>query len=386
MKGMNIMKIVTAIDSFKGSMTSIEAGRAATEGILRVFPNAEIEVRPLADGGEGTAETLTEGMNGSITETEVIGPLGDKVRARYGIIRDTQTAIIEMSAAAGITLIPRAKLNPLKTTTYGVGEMIRDAVSKGCREFIVGIGGSATNDGGTGMLSALGFEMLDGNGNPIPLGAEGLKVLEKIKDDNVIPELSKCSFYVACDVTNPLCGDNGCSAVYGPQKGADEQMIHDMDMWLRGFAQLTKKIYPKADMNYPGTGAAGGMGFAFKSFLNGQLQPGIDLILERTKLEKYIKDADMVITGEGRLDFQTSMGKAPVGAARLAKKYGKRVIAFSGCATRDAGECNKWGIDAFFPILRDICSLEEAMDKENAKRNMADTAEQVFRLIAEYGI
>ena len=228
--------------------------------------------------------------------------------------------------------------------------------------------------------------VVDGNGNTIPLGAEGLKILEKIKCDNIIPELSKCSFYIACDVTNPLCGDNGCSAVYGPQKGADEQMIYNMDGWLKSFAQLTKKIYPHSDMNYPGTGAAGGIGFAFKSFLKGQLRPGIELVLERTELEKYIKDADIVITGEGRLDFQTSMGKAPVGVAKLAKKYGKKVIAFSGCVTEDAGECNKNGIDAFFPILRTVCSIDEAMDEENAKRNMADTAEQVFRLIAEYGI
>lgn len=374
------MKIVTAIDSFKGSLTSIEAGNAAALGIYHVDPSIQVEVRPLADGGEGTVEALVAGMNGTVEEITVTGPFGEPVNCKYGIICDTMTAVIEMSAAAGITLVSRDKLNPLFATTYGVGETICDAIQKGCRRFIVGIGGSATNDGGVGMLQALGFEFLDRSGNAIPFGAVGLQNLEKISAENVLNELKECTFRVACDVTNPLCGPSGCSAVFGPQKGATPSMVEDMDGWLGHYATLAKEVFPSADAKYPGTGAAGGLGFAFLTFLDANLQSGIDIVLEETKLENYIQDADLVITGEGKLDFQTAMGKAPVGVARLAKKYNKPVIAFAGAVTKDAGECNKNGIDAFFPIIREICTLDEAMKSENAKQNMALTAEQAVRL------
>jgi len=375
------MKVVVAIDSLKGSLSSLEAGKAIAEGIKRVDADAEVCVRPLADGGEGTVEALVEGMNGVYQTVTVTGPLGTPVEGQYGIIEESKTAIIEMSSAAGITLVKPEERNPLHTTTYGVGEMIKDAINKGCRRFLVGIGGSATNDCGIGMLQALGFELLDAAGKQVEFGAKGIQNIVTIKADHVIPELAECEFKIACDVTNPLCGDQGCSAIYGPQKGATKEMIQDMDQWMADFAELAKKSFPQADANTPGTGAAGGMGFAFLTFTNSVLESGIQIVLGETRLEDYVKDADIVITGEGRLDGQTAMGKAPVGVAKLAKKYDAKVIAFSGCVTKEAVECNKEGIDAFFPILRKACTLEEAMNSENARNNMMDTVEQVFRLI-----
>ena len=375
------MKVLVAIDSLKGSLSSLEAGNAVADGIGRACRDAEVLVRPLADGGEGTVEALALGMNGRVEKILVKGPLGEPVEAVYGIIDDSKTAIIEMSAAAGITLVPREKRNPLYTTTYGVGEMIADAIQKGCRNFIVGIGGSATNDGGVGMLQALGYQFLDQEGRQIPYGAKGLAAIDRICDQKVLPELAQCHFRVACDVTNPLCGEEGCSAVFGPQKGATPAMVTEMDHWMAHYAALTCEKYKRADRMIPGTGAAGGLGFAFLSYTNAVLESGVKIVLEETKLESYVKDADFVVTGEGRLDGQTVMGKAPIGVAHIAKKYGKRVIAFSGCVTDDASVCNEHGIDAFFPILRRVCTLEQAMDAENARENLAATAEQVFRLI-----
>lgn len=379
------MKAVIAIDSLKGSLSSIEAGNAIAEGIRHANDQNLTVVRPLADGGEGTVDALVYAMNGEMQKITVTGPLGLPVHCTYGIIRDTKTAVLEMSGAAGITLIPDEKKNPLHTTTYGVGEVIKDAISKGCRRFIVGIGGSATNDGGVGMLQALGYGFLDEKGKQIPFGAKGLEMLDSITDDGILPELAKCQFKIACDVTNILCGKTGCSAVYGPQKGATPEMIRQMDQWLGAYASLAQQTYPKANPDQPGTGAAGGLGFAFLTFTNAVLESGIQIVLEETQLERYIKDADIVITGEGRLDGQTAMGKAPVGVARLAKKYGIPVIAFAGSVTKDASECNKNGIDAFFPILRSITTLAEAMEPEHAKNNLTDTSEQVFRLLAVKG-
>lgn len=373
------MKVVIATDSFKGSLSTIQAGNAISEGIKRAYADAQIHIRPIADGGEGTVEAMSTVSGSKLQKVNVLGPLEKIVEAQYVIIEET--AVIEMSAAAGITLLNKKELNPLNTTSYGVGEIICDAIKKGCRNFIIGIGGSATNDGGTGMLKALGFKLTDESGKEIPNGAKGLESLHKIKTDNVMKELKECSFRIACDVTNPLCGENGCSAVYGPQKGATPEMIKAMDKWMSGYAELTKTINPKADQNTPGAGAAGGMGFAFLSYLNGTLQPGIELIMEETRLEEYIISADIVITGEGRLDGQSVMGKVPVGVAKLAKKHNKPVIALAGCVTKDAKALNTNGIDAYFPILQNICSLEEAMDTNNAYKNLADTAEQIFRLL-----
>ncbi|WP_300079957.1 glycerate kinase [uncultured Thomasclavelia sp.] len=374
------MKVVVAIDSLKGSLSSLEAGNAIKQGIKRVYQDAKIIVKPLADGGEGTVEALVSGMNGKIETVVATGPLGDKIESSYGIIPEKRLAIMEMASIAGITLLSLKQRNPLYTTTYGLGEMIKDAISKGCNNFIIGIGGSATNDGGIGMLQALGFDLLDKDGNQVPLGARGLKDLVKIDDKNVLPELKKCQFKIACDVTNVLCGENGCSVVFGPQKGATSQMIKDMDQWLYNFANLAKKKYPHSDTLVPGTGAAGGLGFAFLTFVKATLESGIDIILETIDLKSDLKDVDVVVTGEGCLDRQSAMGKAPVGVAKMAKLYNKPVIAFAGSVTKEAKLCNQEGIDAYFPIIRNITTLQEAMAKENAKNNLTDTVEQVFRL------
>lgn len=374
------MKVVVAIDSLKGSLSSLEAGETIKAGIHNVMPDAEVCVRPLADGGEGTVEALALGMGGKLEHVKVTGPLGDPVECAYGIV-EGQTAIIEMSGAAGITLVSEQDRNPLNTTTYGVGEVIKDAIGKGCRHFIVGIGGSATNDGGIGMLQALGYGMLDKDGKQVPFGAKGLKELETITDDHVIAGLKECTFHVACDVTNTLCGEQGCSAVFGPQKGATPSMIMQMDKWLAYYAKLTAEKYSHANAKQAGTGAAGGLGFAFLSYTNAVLESGIKIVLEETRLEDYIRTADIVVTGEGRLDGQTVFGKAPIGVAGLAKKYNKKVVAFSGCVTDDATACNEHGIDAFFPILRGVQTLQEAMSPDNAKKNMQATVEQVFHLI-----
>ena len=377
------MRIVTLIDSFKGSISSVEAGEAAARGVRAVYPDAQVDVLPLADGGEGTVQSLVTGCKGELVRTEVMGPLGTRVLAEYGIIFGN-TAVIEMSSAAGITLIAPEQRDPIKTTTYGVGELIKDALSRGVRHFIIGIGGSATNDGGTGMLQALGFDLLDEAGAPIEKGARGLADLRTICGKNADPLLEKSDFRIACDVTNPLCGALGCSAVYGPQKGATNESIPLMDNWLARYAKLAQSVNMTADPDLPGAGAAGGLGFAFSAFLGGKLQSGISLVLDAIRAEDYVKNADVVITGEGRLDAQSAMGKAPVGVARLAKKHGKPVIAFAGCVSEEAAACNEVGIDAFFPILRGAVSLEEAMNKGTAARNLEKTAEQAFRLIKAF--
>lgn len=374
------MKAVIAIDSLKGSLSSVQAGSAAAEGIRRVYPDAQIDIFPIADGGEGTVDALVTGLKGKKQTVSAMDPLGRPIVCEYGILPNG-TAVIEMSCAAGITLITKEERNPLHTTTYGVGEVIRDAIARGCRNFVIGIGGSATNDGGIGMLQALGFGILDAVGKPVSMGGKGLQEITAITTENALPELKQCRFQIACDVTNPLCGSHGCSAVYGPQKGATPEMVAQMDTWLQNYAGIVKTVLPHSDQNMPGAGAAGGIGFAFAAFLNGKLVSGIDLILREIDIETHIQTADIVITGEGRLDAQTVMGKAPIGIAKIAKKYQKPVIAFSGCVTDGAKVCNSHGIDAFFPIVKGACTLEEAMDSENAFRNMADTAEQAFRLL-----
>ncbi len=375
------MKVVVAIDSFKGSLSSMQAGNAVKEAILRLDQTGEVVVKPLADGGEGTVEALSSGPNAETIALTVKGPLQKPVVANYCMLRNSNTAVIEMASAAGITLIAPEEKNPLETTTYGVGELIRHAIARGCRHFIVGIGGSATNDGGVGMLTALGYGFLDANGTPIAFGAKGLQDLCTIKCDNVLPELKDCRFKVACDVTNPLCGPSGCSAVFGPQKGATADMIAAMDGWLAQYAGIAATVSDKADKDYPGAGAAGGLGFAFLAFTNAVLKSGIEIVLEELRIEDDIRQADIVVTGEGRLDSQTVMGKAPIGVAKLAKKYGKKVIAFSGCVTDDAEVCNRHGIDAYFPVLRRVTTLEEALDEANAYQNLCATAYQVFRLL-----
>ncbi|MDE7319956.1 MAG: glycerate kinase [Lachnospiraceae bacterium] len=373
------MKVVVAIDSLKGSLTSMEAGNAIRRGIQKAYPDTEVVVKPLADGGEGTTEALVEGLGGEMIQVEVHGPLEAPVQASYGIIHETGTAVMEMAAAAGIILVGKDK-RPLDATTYGVGEMIRDAVQRGCRNFIMGIGGSATNDGGTGMLEALGYEFLDEKGMPVGLGAKVLKDIVQVRTDHAMPELKECNFQIACDVTNPLCGTNGATWIYGPQKGVTGGMRDDLDEALGSFAEVTKACTGTDFAQAEGAGAAGGLGFAFLSYLNGDLKPGIDLVLKAVKMEEAMQDADLVFTGEGRLDEQTAMGKAPTGIAKLAKKHGAKVVALAGCIADGAEKCNEEGIDAYFPILRQIITLDEAMEPETAAENMERTAEQVFRL------
>ncbi|MBQ8409807.1 MAG: glycerate kinase [Clostridia bacterium] len=375
------MKVTVAIDSFKGSLSSLEAGLAAKAGVLKIYPDADVRVCPMADGGEGTARTLVDALRGEYVSLAVSDPLGRAIVAEYGYIPDQKTAVIEMASASGITLIGAEERDLMKTSTFGTGEIIKDAILRGCRRFIIGIGGSATNDGGVGMLEALGFRFLDAKGDPVPRGAQGLASLVRIENKSVMSELAECSFTVACDVANPLCGEHGCSAVYGPQKGADAEQIEKMDVWLANFAELTKEMNPDADPDYPGAGAAGGMGFALLSYLNARLTSGILLVMNEVGLEAEIADSDFVITGEGRLDGQSLMGKVPVGVAGLAKKYGKTTLAFSGAVTKDAEILNAYGIDAFFPILRQVCTLEEAMNIENAAENLQKTVAQVFGLI-----
>ena len=375
------MKVVVAIDSLKGSLTSMEAGMAIKEGVLLAKPDAKVIVKPLADGGEGTTDALVEGLGGEKIEVTVTGPMGSPVTCYYGYLKDTNTAIIEMASAAGITLVPDAEKNPLLATTYGVGELIQDAMERGCRNFIIGIGGSATNDGGLGMLKALGYEFLDENGADVGEGGQALAKVTSIHTEKKHPLLEACHFQIACDVTNPLCGVNGATYIYGPQKGVTEEMKPALDQAMAHYAQVTASVLGSDFANVAGTGAAGGLGFAFLSYLNASLTPGIDLILNAVELEKELVDADVVVTGEGRLDHQTAMGKAPVGVARLAKKYNAKVVAFAGSVTKDATACNASGIDAFFPIVRGISTLAEAMDPETARANMRATVEQVFRLL-----
>lgn len=378
-----VKKIVIAVDSFKGSMESLEAGYAVKRGIERVCgEETQIVVKPVADGGEGTMRAVTAGLQGEYISVNVTGPFGTAVQAAYGIVKERHLAVMEMAEAAGITLVDRSMLNPASATTYGVGEMILDAVKRGCRDFIFGIGGSATTDGGVGMLSALGYEFLDCSGKPVFPGAFSLDQIETIRSDRVPAELQECRFRVACDVKNPLLGEQGAVYVYGPQKGVKEE---ERELYDRKMAHYAEKViaFTGKDMRMEeGAGAAGGLGFALLSCLNAELESGISLVLGVLGLEEELQTADLVITGEGRMDAQTAMGKVPVGIAKLAKKYGCGVLAFAGGVTRDAAVCNDAGIDAFFPIVRGVTTLDEAMQKENAVANMEDTVEQVFRALS----
>ena len=375
------MKVVIAIDSLKGSLSSMEAGMAIKDGILAAKPDAEVIVKPLADGGEGTTDALIEGMNGERIDLTVTGPMHTPVDDYYGYLKDTNTAVMEMASAAGITLVPDSEKNPLLATSYGVGEMINDAIQRGCRNFIIGIGGSVTNDGGIGMLKALGVRFLDENDEDAGEGGQALAKVARIDVSGMNPLLKECHIQVACDVNNPLCGENGSTYVYGPQKGVTEDMKKTLDEAMAHFARVTSETLENDYLNTPGAGAAGGLGYAFLAYTGAALTPGIELILDAVGLEEELSGADVVVTGEGRLDFQTAMGKAPVGVARLAKKYNAKVIAFAGSVTKEATACNKEGIDAFFPILRGVCTLAEAMDPVAARNNMTATVEQVFRLL-----
>lgn len=375
------MKVVVAIDSFKGSLSSIEAGQAVKAGVLAAHPDANVIIKPLADGGEGTTDAFIEGLGGQRIDLTVTGPMGSPVFCYYGYLEKDKTAIIEMASASGITLVPAHQKNPLTASTRGVGEMIIHALEKGCRHFIIGIGGSATNDAGIGMLKALGYSFLDEQGLDVGEGAQALGKVASIDAKNRHPLLDDCQFRIACDVTNPLCGENGATYIYGPQKGVTEAQKESLDQDMAHFADVTETTLNCAYKNYPGAGAAGGLGFAFLSYLHASLSPGVELILDAINLSDALNGADIVVTGEGQLDRQTAMGKAPVGVAKLAKAHGAKVLAFSGSVTKEAVACNQAGIDAFFPILRRIVTLEEAMDPSTARSNMTASVEQVFRLL-----
>ncbi len=411
-------KILVAVDSFKGSMTSLEAGAAIENGIKSILPDAEVRVRPVADGGEGTTDALIYGRDGVSRERcYVTGPLGDRITAEYTIYNaaDGRTAVMEMSAAAGLPLVSEDRRNPMHTTTYGVGEMIKDAVSKECERFIIGIGGSATNDGGIGMLQALGFSCLDADGRDVPYGAEGLGVLERIispykperggntveffsvgdsgmhsgDDADVALKLSYCTFLIACDVTNPLVGELGCSRVFAPQKGADAETVELMDVYMKHYADVVERsVEGKSDRYTPGSGAAGGLGYAFLMFLGGKLTPGIDIVLSETGLEADVEWADTVITGEGRIDAQTMMGKTPSGVAKLAKKHGKYVIAIGGCLGDGAENCVKEGAFNECYAVNNVLGIDDsdpeqvraAMKPENAVVNLTTCAAKITEL------
>lgn len=377
------MKVVAAVDSFKGSMTSLEVAAAFEKGVKKVYKDAEFIKIPLADGGEGTVKALIDNLDGKMVNIKVKDPLMRDIDSFYGISGDGKTAVIEMAAASGLPLLSPDERNPLKATTFGTGELIKDALEKGCREFIIGIGGSATNDAGTGMLSALGYIFLDENGNELEPNGENLINIKSFKDDKVMKEVSEAKFLIACDVDNPFYGTNGATHVYGKQKGATGDIIKILDDGMRNFSNVIEKIKKTDISNISGAGAAGGLGGAFTAFFNSELKPGIDIITEKIELENKINGSDYVITGEGRIDFQSAMGKTPSGVAKLAKKYGIPVIAIGGSVDDEIGNIYDCGIIAAFSIIDSPMTLGEAMDTKNAQRLVEKTAEQIFRLIKQ---
>lgn len=378
-----MQNIVIAIDSFKGSLSSIQAGNIVFNATKKIFPQSNIKIFPLADGGEGTVDALTEGLHGKIISSYVTGPLGDKIQSRYGYLPQDNIAIIEMADAAGLTLVPENKRNPLFTTTYGLGELILNAIHNGCRKFIIGIGGSATNDCGLGMLSALGIKFFNKNHQAVGILGKDLQDIAFIDTSTLNPFIKECSFSIACDVTNPLYGKNGCSHIYAPQKGATPDIVNQMDNTIKNFADLIERQLGLTGANLAGAGAAGGLGFAFHTFLKAQLIPGIELILNTLHLQNFLRNADLLITGEGKIDLQTSMGKAPVGIAKLAKQLNPqiKVIAICGCATNSASSVNSQGIDAYFPIIQAPISLQKAMQTDIASNNLNQTITQVLNLL-----
>ena len=356
------MKIVIAPDSFKESMTAKTASQAIERGIRRVDPSCHIVKAPLADGGEGTVEALVDSMNGEIITHSVTGPLGDKVEASYGIIHK-KIAVIEIATAVGLDLVSPKERNPMRTTTYGIGELISHALERGVRHFLIGLGGSSTNDGGIGMAQALGADITDIHGQPVPFGGEGLARVNEISISKMDKRLQNCTFEIASDVNNPLTGSQGASFVYGPQKGADPEMVLALDQSMQTYEDILKRDLHVDVTDVEGAGAAGGLGAAFIAFFGAKLQRGIELITKITNLERHIKDADLVITGEGKMDDQTVYGKTPVGVAKIAKKHGVPVIAITGANQVISPEIYENGIDAIFSITNEPMSLEEAMQK-----------------------
>ena len=375
------MKVVIAMDSFKGSISSIDGSKAIASGIKEIYSEADIIRLPLADGGEGIVDILVEETGGYFNKLKVTGPLGKKVDAVYGILGNGKTAVIEIASACGLPLVAQSKRNPLVTTTYGVGELIENALNKGCTDFIIGLGGSATNDAGIGMLQALGYRFLDQNSQDVEFGGSALKIISQIVTENIHPKLRFSSFKVACDVDNPLYGPNGAAHIFGPQKGASKESVKELDDGLKHFSIIVREQMGIDIQDQKGAGAAGGLGGAFSGFLNSNLESGIEVVLDAVQFEKHLAGADFVITGEGKLDGQTSMGKAPLGVAKIARKYNVPVIALAGGVTKEAFKLNEAGISAYFSIMNAPMTLKEAMDYETVYENLHLTSKQLFRLI-----
>ncbi|HHE8980876.1 TPA: glycerate kinase [Haemophilus influenzae] len=374
------MKFVIAPDSFKESLTALEVATAIKTGFKRVFPDADYVKLPMADGGEGTVQSLVDATQGKLIECEVTAPLGDKVKSFFGLSGDGKTAIIEMAAASGLHLVPTEKRNPLLTTSYGTGELIKLALDLGVESFILGIGGSATNDGGVGMLQALGMQCLDSQDKPIGFGGAELANIVKIDVQQLDPRLQQVHIEVACDVNNPLCGECGASAIFGPQKGATPEMVKQLDAALSHFAEIAERDCGKQIRDQAGAGAAGGMGGGLLLLPSVQLKAGIQIVLDRLHLIDYVKDADVVITGEGRIDAQSIMGKTPIGVARTAKQFNKPVIAIAGCLREDYDVVFDQGIDAVFPIIHQLGDLSDIL--KQGEQNLISTAQNVARVLA----
>jgi glycerate 2-kinase len=372
------MKVLIAMDSFKGTFGSLEIAGIVEKGIKKVYGNAEVNKIAMADGGEGTVRSLVEGLNGEYVRVEVCDPLENRIMAEYGIVNG-DTAIMEMAEASGLCLVPEDQRNPLVTSTYGTGELIADAVGKGCRKIILGIGGSATNDGGMGMATALGIRFLDRNENAIGQGGGSLDRLVHIDMSCLNPGIREIEFLVACDVDNPLCGDNGASRVYGLQKGATQKMVEILDQNLSHYAEVIKESLSVDVLDMKGAGAAGGLGAGLVAFCDAKLAKGVDIVLDILNFNEKVKDSDIVITGEGRIDEQTVYGKVPVGVAARAKKYGKPVFAIAGFTAKGAELVYLHGIDAVISSMVGPMSLDEAIMQ--SPKLIEEAAERLFRII-----
>ncbi|ELY2640560.1 glycerate kinase [Cronobacter sakazakii] len=373
-----LKKIVIAPDSFKESLSAMDVARAIEAGFREIYPQAHYVCVPMADGGEGTVEAMVAATGGQIITTPVTAPLGNKVDSFFGLLGDGETAVVEMAAASGLHLVPTAQRDPRITTSYGTGELILAALERGVKAIIIGIGGSATNDGGAGMMQALGARFLDGEGRELAPGGAALARLERLDLSALDPRLAQVSVTAACDVDNPLCGEKGASAVFGPQKGATPAMVSELDAALRRFGEQLEAATGKAIISAPGAGAAGGMGAALLGMLNAELRPGIEIVIESLGLAQAVRDADLVITGEGRLDSQSIHGKTPVGVARVAKQFQRPVVAIAGSLTPDYQIVHEHGIDAAFSVIDRIVTLQEALD--DAERNLRVTARNVAAL------
>lgn len=378
-------KIVIASDSFKGCLSSKEVAACGERALHRLLPDCEVVQIPVADGGEGTVACLTSALGGEEVMASVHDPLGRIITAHYGWIATTQTAIIEMATASGLPLIRPEERNPWLTSTYGTGELIRDALQKGCRNFLIAIGGSATNDGGLGLLQALGYCFLDKQGQPLPGCGGSLSQIEQIDTSHIIPELQHCQFTVACDVTNPFYGEMGAAYVFAPQKGADPEMVEALDRGLRHFAQVIQQTQGLSIDNLPGAGAAGGLGGGLIAFLGATLKPGIEMVLDALRFDEQIKGADLIFTGEGKLDAQTCMGKTPIGILRRAEQQGIPVIALGGCV-EESDTLVHQGFLAALPILPYPVSMAQAMESSFAKENLERTITQLTRIYFQRGI